>query len=73
MVEMTRRLCDAVDRGPGHQPRQQRVLGKIFEVAAAARVANEIGRAAEQDVEAFGSRLGRDRLALPPRKRQVPG
>ena len=72
MVEMTWPALDAVDHGPGHEPRQQRVLGEIFEVPAAPWVANKIGRASEQHIEAFGSRLFADHRSLPPRNAQVP-
>ena len=63
----------AVDHGAGHQSGQQRILGKIFEVPPAARIANEVRRAAEQHVEAPRPRVRPDRFALAARQRQVPG
>ena len=41
----------AVDHGARHQASEQRVLREIFEIAAAARVANKIGRAAKKDIQ----------------------
>jgi hypothetical protein len=62
----------AGDRCARHDAREQRVFGKIFEIAAAARVANEVDGAAEQQVEATGARLVRHRLTLAARQRLVP-
>ena len=63
----------AVDHRAGHQPGQQRILGKIFEVPPAARIANEVRVAAEQHVEPLGPRVRPDRFALAARQLEVPG
>ena len=73
IVEMMPRLCAPSIAAPAMRPVSRRVFGEILEIAAAARVADQIRRAAEQDVEAPGPGLGPDRFALPPRQRQVPG
>ena len=61
------------DRRARHEAGDQRVLGEILENSPAARVADQVRRPAEQDVEAPGPGLGADRRALPPRERQIPG
>ena len=63
----------ALDHAARHHAGEQRILGEILEIAAAARVANEICRAAKKDIEALRARFGADCLALKPRKRLVPG
>ena len=57
---------------PAMSAGEQRILGEIFEIAAAARVANEICRAAKKDIETFRARFGADCLALKPREAHVP-
>ena len=69
---MTCRLWAPSIAAPAIRPGEQRVFGKIFENPAAARVANEIGGAAKQDVETPGPSLRPDRFALPRRSRYVP-
>ena len=73
VVEMMWRLCTPSIMAPAISAGEQRVLGEIFEIAAAARVANEIRRAAKKDIEAFRARFGADCLALKPREAEVPG
>ena len=63
----------ALDCGARHEARQQRVLGKVLESPAAARVADEVRRAPEQNVEPPGARLRADALALPSGQREIEG
>ena len=60
------------DHCPRHEAGDQRVFGKILENAPAARIPDEVRRAAEQDVESPAPGLGADRSALAPREREVP-
>jgi hypothetical protein len=48
---------DAPDRGAVQGPGQQRVFAEIFEVAAVARLAGDVGAAGQQDIEALLPRL----------------
>jgi hypothetical protein len=50
-------ILGAADRGAHHDAGQKRVLPGIFELAAAAGIAHQIGAAAEHDVEAALRRL----------------
>ena len=62
----------AGDRRARHHAREQWVFREILEIAAAARIANEVHGAAEQDIEAAGARLTRHRFPLASRQRLVP-
>ena len=73
IVEMMWRLCTPSIMAARHHSGEQRVLGEIFKIAAAARVANEIRRAAKKHIEALRARFGADGLALKPRHARVPG
>ena len=68
--DQTAALC-AGDLLAGDRAGQQRIFRDIFEIAAAAGIADEIGGASEQDVEALGARFGSHRLALAPRQIDV--
>ncbi len=53
----------AADVGAGDDPGQKRVLGHVFEVASAARLADQVGAAAEHHAQAARAGLRADRGA----------
>ncbi len=60
-----------VDRLRGHRGAQKRVFRKVFEVAAVARVARQVHRGRQLDVESAAAGLPADRLAGGTRQRRV--
>lgn len=54
---------DAGDRVAGHYAGEQRVLADVFEIAPAARFANQVGSACKLHIEALGLRFAPDQCA----------
>lgn len=64
-------LLNPDDRLRGHRGTQQRVLGKVLEVAAVTRVARQIDCAGQLHVEPATARLPADRFARGPGQHRV--
>ncbi len=64
---------DAADRFADHGAGQQRVFAGVFEVAAVARLAHQVGAAGQQHVEALGMRFAADHGAAAEGGFRIPG
>ena len=71
-VAMTWRLCTPAIAFPAMSPVSSGSSEKILEIAAAARIADQIGRASEQDRKAFAARFGADGFALSTSQIRIP-
>ena len=64
---------DPFDHRRGQVPREQRIFGVVFEVAAAERVAHDVDAGGEDHVDAVGAGFAAHRLPLQACRAAVPG